>query len=122
VYAPLLFTALLTCLALFQVALACGAPLGRYAWGGRHRVLPRGLRIGSLAAIAIYAVIAAVVLDRAGLIEVLPESASRTAAWVVFAYLVSATGLNAISRSRRERYAMTPVSAALALLCLVIAG
>ena len=47
------FAALLTCLvlgalAIFQGLLALGAPLGRFAWGGRHRVLPLSLRAGGL--------------------------------------------------------------------------
>ena len=43
-------------IALFQVALALGAPLGRAAWGGGHAgTLPTGLRIASAVAIAIWA-------------------------------------------------------------------
>ena len=49
---------ILLALAIFQLALALGAPLGRFAWGGQHRVLPVRLRIGSAIAIVIYAVIA----------------------------------------------------------------
>ncbi|MEW9873186.1 hypothetical protein [Arthrobacter sp. HS15c] len=39
--------ALLAALAVFQAALIAGAPLGRFAWGGQHDVLPAKLRIGS---------------------------------------------------------------------------
>ena len=34
-------------LAVFQALLALGAPLGAFAWGGQHRVLPTRLRVGS---------------------------------------------------------------------------
>ena len=54
--AALALTVLLALLAVFQLALALGAPLGHFAWGGAHRVLPRRLRIGSLVSIVIYAV------------------------------------------------------------------
>lgn len=74
--APLLFTSSLALPALFQPAPACGAPLGHFAWGGAHRVLPRRFRSGILAAIAIYVLIAAAVLDRADSIEVLPDAVS----------------------------------------------
>ncbi len=37
-----------------QSALAAGAPLGRFAWGGRYRVLPTRLRAASLVTIALY--------------------------------------------------------------------
>ena len=45
--------ALLAGLAVFQVALIAGAPLGRMAWGGQHRVLPAP-RLGSAASIPLY--------------------------------------------------------------------
>lgn len=120
VIAAVLLAALLALLAIFQLALAFGAPLGRFAWGGRHRVLPIGLRIGSIVAIAIYAFIALIALDRAGLVDVFPDSFSGVGMWVVFAYFVLGTGLNAISRSKPERYAMVPVTIVLAVLSLLI--
>ncbi len=46
--------ALLIGYATFQVVLALGAPLGRLAWGGAHRVLPPGFRIASAVAAAVY--------------------------------------------------------------------
>ncbi|MFI6291397.1 hypothetical protein ACIBEJ_07395 [Nonomuraea sp. NPDC050790] len=119
--ASLLITVLLGLLGLFQLALAAGAPLGRFAWGGQHDVLPPRLRAGSLVAIAIYALIALVALDRGGRISLLPDAVAVVAMWVVFGYLVLATLLNALSRSKPERYAMTPVTIALAALSLPLA-
>ena len=57
---------LLAALAVFQLLLVAGRPLGRFAWGGRHEVLPRGLRIGSAVSVVSYAVIALVILQAAG--------------------------------------------------------
>ena len=48
----LALTVILAALAVFQLALAAGAPLGRFAWGGSHEVLPPRLRVGSLVSIA----------------------------------------------------------------------
>nr|WP_157415750.1 hypothetical protein [Agromyces allii] len=114
-------TAILGILAVFQLALALGAPLGRFAWGGTHRVLPARLRIGSLVSIAIYAVIAVLALDRAGAVDVVPDVVSTVGMWIVFAYFVLGIGMNAISRSKPERYTMAPLSAVLALLSLLVA-
>ena len=110
---------ILALLAVFQLALALGAPLGNYAWGGQHRVLPMNLRIGSTVSIAIYVLIAVVLLDRAGIIEVIAFDV--VAAWVVFAYFALGIVLNAISRSKPERYTMTPVVLVLAVLSLLVA-
>ncbi|MBM7503703.1 hypothetical protein ACFPER_09475 [Agromyces aurantiacus] len=119
--AAIALTVILALLAGFQLALALGAPLGRFAWGGAHRVLPARLRIGSLVSIVIYAVIALLALDRVGLIDVVPDGVSTVGMWVVFGYFTLGIVLNAISRSRPERSTMTPVVAVLAALSLVVA-
>jgi hypothetical protein len=119
--AAIAITAILAVLAVFQLALALGAPLGRFAWGGQHRVLPAKLRIGSLVSIVIYGMIALLALDRAGLVDVVPDPVSTVGMWVAFGYFVLGIPLNAISRSRPERYTMTPVVAVLAVLSLLVA-
>ena len=119
--AAIALTVLLALLAVFQLALALGAPIGRFAWGGAHRVLPTRLRIGSLVSIVIYAVIAVLALDRVGLIDVVPDGVSTVGMWIVFGYFVLGIPLNAISRSKAERYTMTPVVTVLAVLSLLVA-
>ena len=113
--------AILAALAVFQAALITGAPLGHFAWGGQHRVLPRNLRIGSIVSIVLYAFFAAIILQRAGVIAVLPAPVADVGIWVVAAYLALGIPLNAISRSLPERYTMTPVVIALFALVLTVA-
>lgn len=119
--AAIALTALLAVLAVFQLALATGAPLGRFAWGGQHRVLPTRLRIGSIVAVVIYAGIALLAHSRVGFIEVVPEPVAVVGMWVVVGYLALGIGLNAISRSRPERFTMVPVTIVLAVLSLLVA-
>lgn len=114
-------TVILGLLAVFQLALALGAPLGRFAWGGQHRVLPSRHRIGSVVSVFIYAAIAVIAWDRVGAIDVLGEPFSEVAMWVIFAYFVLGILMNAISRSKPERYTMVPVSGVLAVLSFFIA-
>ncbi len=112
---------LLAALGVFQVCLACGAPWGRFAWGGQHRqVLPARLRVGSAISVLLYAAFAIVLLDRADLIDVLPAGFSRPAAWVLTAYLAIGMVMNGISRSRSERAVMTPVTLVLAVCSLIV--
>lgn len=118
----IVFTAVIGALALFQLALACGAPWGRFAWGGRHPgALPGGYRIASAVAILVYALIALLALDRAGVIDVVPDAASAIGMWVVFGLFALGVLMNAVSRSKPERYAMTPVALVLAVLAFFIA-
>lgn len=115
-------TVILALLAVFQLALAAGAPLGHLAWGGAHRILPRKLRIGSLVSIALYALIAFVLLEREGVLDlIIVPTFERIAAWLVTAYFVLGIAMNAISRSRPERFVMTPVVLVLAVLSLLVA-
>lgn len=117
----IVLTALLALLAVFQIALAAGAPWGLFAWGGQQRVLPARLRVGSAISVLLYAIIAVVMLDRAGAIDLLPDVVAQVAAWVVFAYFCLGIVLNAISRSRYERFTMVPVTVVLAALSLLVA-
>lgn len=117
----LTLTVVLALMAVLQLLLIFGAPLGRLAWGGQQRVLPRRLRIGSAVSIAIYALIVVISWDRVGAIDVFPAPFSEVAMWVVFAYFVLAILMNAISRSKPERCTMVPVSLLLAGLSFLIA-
>jgi hypothetical protein len=111
----------LAALAVFQLALVGGAPLGRFAWGGQHDVLPARLRVGSLVSIAVYGVVALVLLQAAGAYGVLPRGLVDVGIWVLTGYFALGVVLNAISRSRAERLVMTPVALVLAVVCLVLA-
>lgn len=112
---------ILLLVALFQIALAAGAPWGRLAWGGAHEVLPARLRIGSLVSVLIYAVIAVIAFARVGASAALPHHVAVIAMWVVFGYFSLGILMNAISRSRPERVVMTPTVTVLAVLSLLIA-
>jgi hypothetical protein len=112
---------ILGCLAVFQAALAAGAPLGRFAWGGQHDVLPRKLRVGSVVSIVLYALFGYAALAKAGLAPVLvSETFIDIFMWVLTAYFILGVAMNAISRSKPERFVMTPVALVLAVLFLLL--
>jgi hypothetical protein len=122
-FAAVLACTLLGALAVFQVLLVLGAPLGRFAWGGQHRVLPTRFRVGSIVSVLIYALLAVVVLARAGLVETgVSDGFLRTTTWIVVAYFFLGIGLNLASRSKPERAVMSPVAAVLCALCAVVAA
>ena len=115
--------ALLGALVVLQIALAAGAPLGHLAWGGTYRVLPRGLRIASAVSVLVYALFAWIIagavasLDRFG--DHIPDK--PVGIWVLTGYFGLGVVVNLVSRSRPERFVMTPVAAVLCACCLVIA-
>jgi hypothetical protein len=115
-------TLVLAGLAIFQLLLASGRPWGRFAWGGQHDVLPTRLRVGSLVSVLLYAAMAALLLDRAGLLDTgLADGVVTTGTWVVTGYFALGIVANLASRSRPERLVMTPLVSLLFALALVVA-
>ena len=113
---------LLAALAVFQIALIAGAPLGHLAWGGQHRVLPTGLRIGSVVSVLLYGGIAYLISRAAASAsEVGDHRSDYPLIWVLVAYFGLGILLNLASRSRLERNVMTPVVLGLTACCLVLA-
>jgi hypothetical protein len=113
---------ILAALAAFQAALIAGAPIGRFAWGGQHDVLPPRLRVGSAVSIVLYVAFALVILERAGLATIFGSPGFvQVASWVLFGYFTLGILMNGISRSKPERNTMAPVSLVLAALVLLVA-
>lgn len=115
-----LATGLLFVLAIFQLALAFGAPFGQAAWGGRHSgVLPTRLRVASAFAAFVYAPISLVLLESAGVLD-LGWSVEPLWIWVLAGFFGLGTISNLVSRSRIERL-WAIESAAIAVCCVIIA-
>lgn len=113
---------ILAALAAFQILLLFGAPLGQYAWGGSHVVLPTKLRIGSAISIILYFFFALIILGSAKLLDIpISEDILSMGIWILTAYFAIGVLMNGISRSKRERAIMTPVALTLAFICLLIA-
>lgn len=109
-------------LAVFQGALVGGAPLGRFAWGGQHDVLPARLRAGSGLSIVLYALFGYAALAKAGMVPLLgSETVTLILVWVLTAYFALGVIMNGISRSKPERLVMTPTALILTVLYLILA-
>jgi hypothetical protein len=121
-FAALAACAVLAGLAVFQGALIGGAPLGRFAWGGQHDVLPAGLRAGSAVSMVLYALFGYAALAKVGWVPPLVSGSFMSVTmWVLTAYFALGVIMNGISRSRPERLIMTPTALVLAALYLILA-
>ncbi len=101
---------ILTIVAVFQGCLAAGAPAGAAAWGGRYRVLPPKLRVGSLAAAVVLCFAGWLILARAALVAPGPATGIRVATWAFAGVFALNTLGNLGSQSRMERMLMTPIT------------
>jgi len=106
----------------FQVLLALGRPLGRFAWGGKYRVLPTRLRWASFSAIFVLGLGAWTLLARAGEVWPGPEYGGvRVLVWGFAGYFTLNIVMNARSQSPAERYTMTPLVTLLTACCYYVA-
>ena len=106
----------------FQLALALGAPWGRFAMGGAvPGRLPPPMRVAAAVQGVLIALLAVAVLSAAGL--VLPDLAVTFPwlVWVAVAVSALAVVLNAISRSAGERRLWVPVACVLLVSSVVVA-
>jgi hypothetical protein len=108
--------------ALFHAALALGAPLAAYAWGGQAQPgpLPQRLRTGSTVLAPFLAAMGGLMLIRGGWIY--PELAFELtwAVWAIFLFVVTQMFGALRSNSRRERRLMGPLYAVAAVLCAIV--
>lgn len=114
---------LLLLVALFQLCLACGAPWGSLAMGGKYPgKLPFRLRIAALVQLVLLAFIALIIFIRAGMM--LPDylDSSRMAIWGVVAFMSISSILNLITPSKWERRIWAPVVLLLLTCSVIVAG
>lgn len=112
----------LAALAIFQLALIFNAPIGKYAWGGAHTILPNKLKIGSAISICLYGIFAIIILSKAEIVHLFNQNnIVDSMIWVLALYFFIGVIMNGISRSKPERNLMTPIALALALLVTFVA-
>jgi len=114
--------AILAALTVMQVLLIAGASIGEYAWGGQHRVLPSRLRVAAVVAIVLYAVFAALLLSRGGILPGGSSAVVVVGGWVLFGYAVLSVLANLVSKSRKERNVQAPISILLAISIGLVAA
>lgn len=101
---------------IMTVLVACGLPFGEFTMGGYHRILPPKLRIISVVSIFIQLFAVIVILQMGGHIKFwFPINITRYICFFFAIYLSLNTFMNLFSKSKKEKYVMTPLSAITAL-------
>lgn len=113
--------AMLVALSVFQIALVCGAPLGKVAWGGKHSVLPLRLRLAALSATLRYLFIGFIAFSRAGLTTVLPPEFTFWVMWLIVVHLGFSFILSLFSASVYEKLILAPYTLVMGVLSMMIA-
>lgn len=92
-------------LALFQLALVLGAPLGEYAFGGqRAGVLPPGFRVASFFSMVLALAIAGHYLAQLGVLTpMLAPDLNQVVNWGLVGFAALSAIANNITRSQKEK-------------------
>ena len=98
-------------IATMTVLVACGLPLGEFTMGGQHKILPKKFRVMAVISVAIQIFAMIIILQAGGFIPLwLPFKVTKYICFFFAAYLSLNTIMNMISKSRKEKYVMTPLS------------
>ncbi len=106
----------------FQIALAAGMPWGAYAMGGAFPgQFPPELRVAAVIQAVILALLAMVVLARAGVALPSWSRTSRWLIWVVVGFSALSLVLNLITPSAGERAIWAPVAFIMLISSVMVA-
>ena len=107
----ILGTVLFGVIAIMTVLVACGFPLGEFTMGGQHKILPKKFRVMAVISVAIQIFAMIIILQAGGFIPLwLSFKVTKYICFFFAAYLSLNTIMNMISKSRKEKYVMTPLS------------
>lgn len=96
---------------ILSVLLICGLPLGELTMGGQYKVFPKKLRIVLVAQLLMQIFFVIIILQMGGFIPLwFSENVTRIICIVMAVYLSLNVVMNFISKSKKEKYIMTPLS------------
>lgn len=96
---------------ILSVLLICGLPLGELTMGGQYKVFPKKLRIVLVIQLFIQIFFIVIILQMGGLISLwFSDKVTRIICIIMAVYLSLNTVMNFISKSKKEKYIMTPIS------------
>ncbi len=101
--------------------IVCGFPLGELTMGGQYKVFPKKLRIILVMQLILQIFFVVIILQMGGLIPFwFSENATKIICIIMAVYLSFNTIMNFISKSKKEKYIMTPLSAISAVCFWII--
>ena len=96
---------------ILSVLLICGLPLGELTMGGQYKVYPGKLRIVLVVQLLLQAFFVITILQAGGIMPLwFSENVTRITCIIMAVYLSLNTIMNFISKSKKEKYIMTPLS------------
>ena len=103
---------LLLAVAVMEIRLIFGLPLGEFTMGGRYKVLPPMYRMFAASSVILQLFGAAMILQGGGLMNMwFAGKVIKIICFVFAGFFAVNTVMNIISPSKKEKYVMTPLAA-----------
>ena len=96
---------------IISILIICGLPLGELTMGGQYKVFPQKLRIVLVTQLILQVFFVLIILQMGEIIPLLfSYNVTKIIGIVMAIYLSVNTVMNLVSRSKKEKYIMTPLS------------
>lgn len=94
-----------------SVLIICGLPLGELTMGGQYKVFPEKLRFVLMAQLILQILFVVIILQMGGVIPLwFSYDVTKIICIIMAVYLSLNTIMNLISKSKKGKYIMTPLS------------
>lgn len=97
--------------AILYILLAFGLPFGELAMGGKYKVMPKKMRAACAISVFIQIVAILILLETGNVISIgLSQGLAKGLCYFFAIYLLLNTLMNLLSKSKKEKLIMTPLS------------
>lgn len=101
---------------ILSILIICGLPLGELTMGGQYKVFPKKLRIVLVIQLILQVFFVLIILQMGEFIPLwFSYNVTKIIGIVMAIYLSLNTVMNLISKSKKEKYIMTPLSFVIAI-------
>lgn len=107
---------------ILSILLICGFPLGELTMGGKYKIWPKKLRMIAIGQLLLQLFALYILLSAGAVIPLLfTRKMTKIICFVFAVFFVSNTFMNFVSKSKKEKCIMTPMSA-IEAICFAVAG
>ena len=102
---------LFTIIAIMTLLVACGLPLGEFTMGGQYKILPKNSRVMAIFSLFIQMFAIIIILQSGHYIPLwFSYNITKFICFFFAVYLTINIIMNILSKSKKEKYVMTPLS------------
>ncbi len=107
---------------ILSILIICGLPLGELTMGGQYKVFPKKLRIVLVSQLLLQIFFVIIILQKGSIIPMrFSYNTTRIISIIMAIYLSLNTIMNICSKSKKERFIMTPLSLIAAICFWIVA-